>query len=102
VNLCVFTSHSTTPRSLFTKVSVHAMENIIYGLEFNARSLTTQQDAEEIRFFVGTQIINGKNQIHQIEVDEENNKLHSKIFSHDLGEIWKLSSCPNEKLLASV
>lgn len=78
------------------------MENIIYGLEFNARSLTTQQDAEEIRFFVGTQIINGKNQIHMVEVDEENNKLHAKIFSHDFGEIWKLTSCPNDKLIASV
>lgn len=79
------------------------MENIIYGLEFNARSLTTQQDAEEIRFFIGTQIINGtKNQIHMVEVDEENNKLHAKIFSHDFGEIWKLTSCPNDKLIASV
>lgn len=78
------------------------MENIIYGLEFNARSLTTsQQDADEVRFFIGTQIINGKNQIHQIELDESN-KLHSKIFSHDLGEIWKLTSCPNDKLIASV
>lgn len=88
---------------MLTKVAVSfVMENIIYGLEFNARSLTSQQDAEEIRFFVGTQIINGKNQIHMIEVDEENNKLHAKIFSHDHGEIWKLASCPNEKLLASV
>lgn len=77
------------------------MENIIYGLEFNARSLTTQQDAEEIRFFIGTQIINGKNQIHMIEVDEEN-KLQAKIFPHDQGEIWKLTSCPNDKLIASV
>jgi EARP and GARP complex-interacting protein 1 len=98
----VFVYRIPRPRAVLTKVAVLVMENIIYGLEFNARSLTTQQDAEEIRFFVGTQIINGKNQIHQIEVDEENNKLHSKIFSHDLGEIWKLSSCPNEKLLASV
>lgn len=79
------------------------MENIIYGLEFNARTLTTQQDAEEIRFFVGTQIINGKNnQIHLIEVDEETNKLHAKVFAHDYGEIWKLTSCPNDKLIASV
>lgn len=77
------------------------MENIIYGLEFNARSLTTQQDAEEIRFFIGTQIINGKNQIHMIELDD-NNKLHAKIFAHDFGEIWKLTSCPNDKLIASV
>lgn len=77
------------------------MENIIYGLEFNARSLTTQQDSEDIIFFIGTQIINGKNQIHMIEVDEEN-KLHAKIFSHESGEIWKLTSDPNDKLIASV
>lgn len=78
------------------------MESIIYGLEFNARSLTTQQDAEEIRFFIGTQILNQKNQIHMIELDEENNKLHAKIFPHDFGEIWKLTSSPNDKLIASV
>ncbi|KAG5676495.1 hypothetical protein PVAND_006326 [Polypedilum vanderplanki] len=78
------------------------MENIIYGLEFQARSLVSQQDAEEIRFFIGTQIINGKNQIHLLEVDDDNNKLKTKAFSHDQGEIWRLTSCPTEKLLASV
>lgn len=77
------------------------MESIIYGLEFNSRSLTTQQDSDEIRFFIGTQIINGKNQIHSVEIDD-NNKLHAKVFSHDFGEIWKLTSCPNDKLLASM
>lgn len=76
------------------------MESLIYGLECNGRSLTTQQDAEEIRFFVGTQMINGKNSIHCLEVDDEN-LLSSKIFRHN-EEIWKLTSCPHDKLIASV
>lgn len=78
------------------------MENIIYGLEFQARSLVSQQDAEEIRFFIGTQIINGKNQIHLLEVDDDNNKLKTKIFDHEQGEIWKLTSCPTDRYIASV
>lgn len=78
------------------------MESIIYGLESQARSLVSQQDAEEIRFFIGTQIINGKNQIHLLEVDDDNNKLKTKVFNHEQGEIWKLTSCPTDKLLASV
>ncbi|XP_070503330.1 EARP-interacting protein homolog [Chironomus tepperi] len=78
------------------------MESIIYGIEFQARSLVSQQDAEEIRFFIGTQMINGKNQIHLLEVDDDNNKLKTKTFSHEQGEIWKLTSCPTDKLLASV
>lgn len=80
---------------------IFRMESIIYGLEFNSRSLTTQQDADEIRFFIGTHIINGKNQIHELELTDEN-KTKSRIFSHDLGEIWKLSSSANDSLLASV
>jgi WD40 repeat protein len=78
------------------------MDNqIIYGIEFQVRSLVSQQDAEEIRFFVGTQIINNTNQIHLLEVDDEN-KLKTKVFLHEEGEIWKLTSSPTDKLLASV
>jgi WD40 repeat protein len=62
----------------------------------------SQQDAEEIRFFIGTQIINGNNQIHLLEVNDDNNQLKNKIFAHNQGEIWKLISCPTESLLASV
>lgn len=78
------------------------MENLIYGVNgYQTRSLVAQQDCEEIRFFVGTQVINQKNQIHLLELDDEGEKIKSKIFSHD-GEIWKLTSCPNDQLLASV
>lgn len=78
------------------------MESLIYGLEYNSRSLTSQQDSEEIRFFVGTQIINGKNQIHLIDIEEETNRLTTKIFNHNQGEIWSLSSSCNDRLIASV
>lgn len=80
------------------------MENdLIYGVcgGFQTRSLVSQQNSEEIRFFVGTQVLNQKNQIHLIQLDDDNEKLKSKIFSHE-GEVWKLSSSPNANLLASV
>lgn len=74
---------------------------LIYGINgFQTRSLIAQDNAEEVRFLVGTQVINQKNQIHLLELDD-GEKIKSKIFSHD-GEIWKLSSCPNESFLASV
>lgn len=76
--------------------------NLIYGIQNSPiRSLVAQQDSEEIRFFVGTQVINQSNQIHLLQLDDDGEKLKSKIFSHE-GEIWKLTSCPNDKLLASV
>lgn len=78
------------------------MDSIIYGLEFQSRSLVAQQDSEEICFFTGTQIINGKNFIHQLELDETSNKLHATVFAHDHGEVWKLTSSPHDKLIASV
>jgi hypothetical protein len=78
------------------------MESLIYGLECNARSLTAQHDSDEIRFFIGTQIINGKNQIHMVDLQEESNRLSTKIFNHNQGEIWSLSSSCNDRVIASV
>lgn len=76
--------------------------NLIYGINgFQTRSLVAQQDCEEIRFFIGTQVINQKNQIHLLELNDDGQKLKSKIFSHE-GEIWKLTSCSSDRLLASV
>lgn len=78
------------------------MDNLIYGINgFQTRSLVAQENAEEIRFFVGTQVLNQKNQIHLLELDDSE-KIKSKIFEHDEGEIWKLTSSPNEGFLASV
>lgn len=76
------------------------MDNLIYGLEHNSRSLTTLNNTEYVNFLVGTQQINGSNQIHLISLDEKN-KIHAKIFSHE-EEIWKLTSSANENLIASI
>lgn len=76
------------------------MDNLIYGLEHNARSLTTLNNTENVNFLVGTQKINGANQIHLISLDEKN-KITAKIFTHN-EEIWKLTSSANENLIASI
>jgi hypothetical protein len=77
------------------------MDNLIYGIEYNTRSLTTLSCIESVNFLVGTQRISGQNQIHYVSLDEEN-KLKSKIFPHE-DEIWKLSSNPCENgIIASI
>lgn len=76
------------------------MDNLIYGLEHNARSLTTLNNTENVNFLVGTQKINGANQIHLISLDEKN-KITAKVFAHN-EEIWKLTSSANESLVASI
>lgn len=40
--------------------------------------------------------------VHMIEFDDENNKLDPKMISHPFGEVWKLTSSPHDKLIASV
>lgn len=76
------------------------MDNLIYGLEHNARALTTLNNTEHVNFLVGTQKISGSNQIHFISLDETN-KITAKVFAH-AEEIWKLTSSVNESLIASI
>lgn len=54
----------------------------------------TPQAAEPdvIRFFIGTQSLKFDNQVHQVEVDEENNTIHRDVFLHKEGEVWHISS----------
>lgn len=78
--------------------------SLIYGLEFQARSLTAQvSESEKIRFIIGTQslkIVN--NQVHLIELDEDNNTLNAQVYKHKSGEIWALSShISNTRIIAS-
>ena len=70
----------------------------IYGLEFQARSLTSQTaEPDAIRFLVGTQSLRSENQVHLIDFDEENNLIHKNVFLHSEGEIWNISSSPLDK-----
>ncbi|XP_074640938.1 EARP and GARP complex-interacting protein 1-like [Tubulanus polymorphus] len=76
---------------------------VIYGLEFQARSLTAQvAETDAIRFLVGTQSLRFDNQIHQIDFDDENNQISKNVFLHRDGEIWHISSSPaNKSILAT-
>ncbi|XP_059162909.1 EARP-interacting protein homolog [Physella acuta] len=66
---------------------------VIYGLEFQARSLCAQEaETDNIRFLVGTQSLRAENQVHYIDFDDENNVINKTIFLHREGEIWNISS----------
>ncbi|XP_015930057.1 EARP-interacting protein homolog [Parasteatoda tepidariorum] len=75
---------------------------IIYGLEFQARTLSAQcAESDIIRFFVGTQSLKFDNQIHQLEFEEENNSLVKTVYLHSAGEIWHISTSPSDPNLLS-
>lgn len=61
-----------------------------------ARSLTSQQhESEIIKFFVGTQsLVLSQNQIHVVEVTDDNTSCSTTVFPHDCGEIWHISASP--------
>lgn len=75
---------------------------LIYGLEFQARTLAAVlAETEHIKFLIGTQSIKmTNNQVHLIHLDEDQN-LSSQIFQHHKGEIWALSSSPHDSSLIS-
>lgn len=53
--------------------------NLIYGLEFQARSLCSQiAESNEVRFFMATQSLKPNNQIHLVKVDDDL-KLQAKV-----------------------
>ncbi|XP_077302861.1 EARP and GARP complex-interacting protein 1 [Arctopsyche grandis] len=77
------------------------MENgnsIIYGLEHQSRALAPQVgENDAIRFFIGTQCLKpNSNQIHIVELEEETGALHTKVYQHDLGEIWHIRCSPHD------
>jgi len=66
---------------------------VIYGLEFQARSLCAQSaETDHIRFLVGTQSLRSENQVHYIDFDDENNMINKSVFVHREGEIWNISA----------
>lgn len=76
--------------------------SIIYGLESQARALTSQlAENNEVRFFIATQTLKPTNQVHLVELNEETSALETTIFSHPWGEIWNLKSCPHDTNLLS-
>uniref|UniRef100_UPI00358F764D EARP and GARP complex-interacting protein 1 isoform X2 n=1 Tax=Myxine glutinosa TaxID=7769 RepID=UPI00358F764D len=68
---------------------------VIYGIEFQARTLTAQTaETDAIRFMVGTQSLKHDNQVHLIDFDDENNLINKTVFLHHFGEIWHISASP--------
>ncbi|XP_055621748.1 EARP-interacting protein homolog [Toxorhynchites rutilus septentrionalis] len=78
-------------------------DSLVYGLEFQARALASQQaESTDVRFFVATQSLKPNNQLHVVDINEESFTLKTKVFSHPLGEVWKLNASPHDRrILAS-
>lgn len=55
----------------------------------------------DVRFFIATQSLKPNNQIHLVELNEETSALEAKVFSHPLGEVWKMSSSPHDSRILS-
>ncbi|XP_050438451.1 EARP-interacting protein homolog [Adelges cooleyi] len=74
---------------------------LIYGVEFQARSLCSQHaDAEQVSFLIGTQSLNTpNNQVHLVKLQEDSNTLTSLVYEHSCGEIWSLTSSITDKQL---
>lgn len=71
---------------------------VIYGLEFQARTLCPQHgETESIRFLVGTQSLRSDNQVHLLDFDDDSNLVSKHVFSHAPGEIWHIASNPSDK-----
>ncbi|CAM9619831.1 EARP and GARP complex-interacting protein 1 [Lampetra fluviatilis] len=71
---------------------------VIYGIEFQARTLTAQTaETDAIRFLVGTQSMKCDNQVHVIDFDDENNVINKTVFYHRSGEVWHISASPGDK-----
>lgn len=75
---------------------------IIYGLEFQARTLASQAaESENVSFLVGTQSLKFENQVHQLQYDEEHNVMTKNVYIHSAGELWHMSTSPTNTELVS-
>ena len=74
---------------------------LIYGLEYQCRSLcAVEAETDRIQFLVGTQGLKSKatNQVHLLEVEEENRTMAKTVFTHPVGEVWDLAACPSGEM----
>ncbi|EAT41635.1 AAEL006724-PA [Aedes aegypti] len=72
--------------------------SLVYGLEFQARALASRQtESDQVRFFCATQSLKPNNQLHVLDLNEDScPSLEAKVFSHPLGEVWKLTASPHD------
>ncbi|CAH0696376.1 unnamed protein product [Spodoptera exigua] len=64
----------------------------------HTRALSPQYgESDAIRFLIGTQSLKpNSNQIHVVELEEDTGALHTKVFKHDIGEVWHLRCSPHD------
>lgn len=75
---------------------------IIYGLEFQCRSLcAVSADTDSVSFLVGTQGLKMTNQVHHVQLNEETRMLSKKVYGHTSGEVWEISSSHGDPKLFS-
>ncbi|KAG7300725.1 hypothetical protein JYU34_015051 [Plutella xylostella] len=72
--------------------------SIIYGLENQTRALSPQYaESDAVRFLIGTQSLKPQsNQVHVVELEEDTGALHTRVFKHEIGEIWHLRCSPHD------
>ena len=69
-----------------------------YGLKYKARCMCSQRGyTEKSRFFVGTMTLREENQVHLIQVEEDEIVCHN-LFGHP-SEVWCMTSSPDDPLL---
>jgi len=67
--------------------------SLIYGLEFQCRALASLEceGDDTVQFIVGTQGPRISNQIHVLQImDDDSKTLSKKIYDHPQGEIWQI------------
>nr|CAD7416900.1 unnamed protein product [Timema poppensis] len=63
-----------------------------------ARALASQlAESDAVRFMVGTQSLKlSNNQVHIVELNEENGALSTQVYQHSEGEVWSLIASPSD------
>ncbi|XP_065565979.1 EARP-interacting protein homolog isoform X3 [Artemia franciscana] len=77
--------------------------SVIYGLDAQARAITSQaNDTEKVQFFVGTLSLKALNHIYVLDYDEDSNTVGKKVYSFKNGEVWGLKSLHFDQELLAV
>ncbi|KAL1923239.1 uncharacterized protein VTP21DRAFT_9615 [Calcarisporiella thermophila] len=71
-------------------------QSCVYGLRHQARCLTAvSADTERNKFLVGTLSPRRENEIHLLELDDDEFEFTSSVFRHP-HEVWDIAACPSK------
>jgi WD40 repeat protein len=83
-------------------MNVAATNSAVYGLTTKARCLsaiTAESESDKIRFLVGTCVLKEENEVHLVELQEDENEIKClSIYNHQ-SEIWSLEPSPQDASL---